>query len=46
MLLLISNAPAIILASMAFVMAMYDKPYYGWVIVASLACAVYPKKIE
>lgn len=43
-LILISNIPAIIFASLAFWMVMNDKPYYGWVIFASLACAVYSKK--
>lgn len=44
LLLIISNSVAMILASLAFWMVMHDKPYYGWVILASAATAVYQKK--
>jgi len=40
------NIVAIILASLAFWMAVNDKPYYGWVIFAAVITIALPKKIS
>lgn len=39
------NAPAICLIALAGWMMYLDKPYWGWIIVAALACVVYPSRI-